>query len=45
MLAEDEEVDEVNDQLAEDDGKLIPRHKSATDIGWLHLGNIHWADG
>ena len=29
VVAEDHEVHEIDDQLAEDDGKLVPTHQSA----------------
>ena len=45
MLAEDEEVDEVDHQLSEDDGKLVPRHEHASDVRRCHLADIHRADG
>ena len=32
-VAENHEVDEVDHELAEDDGKLVPRHEGASDVG------------
>lgn len=45
MVAEDEEVDKVGDQLAEDDGELVPRHQHTTDAARCYLTDIHRADG
>ena len=44
-LAEDDEIDEVNHQLAEDYGKLVPRNERAADVRRRHLGYVHGADG
>ena len=45
MVAEDEEVHEVNHQLTEDNGKLVPRHEHTSYIRGSHLTDIHRADG
>ena len=45
VVAQDEEVNEVHNQLAEDDGKLVPRDQHTSDIGRCYLADIHRADG
>ena len=45
VVAQDEEVDEVNHQLTEDDGKLVPRDEHASDVRGSHLADVHRADG
>ena len=45
VVAEDEEVDEIDDELAEDDGELVPRDEHAADVGGRHLADVHGADG
>ena len=45
VVAKDEEVDEVNQQLTEDNGKLVPRNKHTANIRRCNLANIHRADG
>ena len=43
MLAENKEVDEVHHELAENDGKLVPRHERAAKVARCHLGYVHGA--
>ena len=45
MVAQDEEVDEINYQLTEDDGELVPRNEHAADVRRSHLADIHRANG
>ena len=45
VVAEDEEVDEVDDELSEDDGKLVPRDEHAADVAGCHLADVHRTDG
>ena len=45
VLAEDDEIDEVDHELAEDDGKLVPRDERSAYVRRRHLGNVHGADG
>ena len=45
MVAQNEEIDEIDYQLTKDNGKLVPRYKHAADIGGSHLANVHRADG
>ena len=45
VRTEDEEVDEVDHQLAEDNGELVPAHQLAASVGRRHLADIHRADG
>jgi hypothetical protein len=44
ITAKDDEVDEIDHQLAEDNGKLVPRYQHSTDIRRCHLADIHRAD-
>ena len=45
VVAQYQEIDKVNHQLAKDDGELVPAHQHAADIGRGHLANIHGANG
>lgn len=45
VVAEDEVVDEVDDELSEDDGELVPADEHAADAGGSDLADIHRADG
>ena len=45
VVTQDEEVDEIDNQLTEDDGKLVPRDKHAPDVRRSHLADIHGTDG
>ena len=45
VVAEDEEVNEINHQLTEDDGKLVAGDEHASDVGGCYLADIHRADG
>ena len=45
MVAHNDETDKVDNQLAEDDGKLVPRHQGAAQVAGGHLGNIHGTEG
>ncbi len=45
VIAQDEEVHNIDYQLAGYDGKLVPRHQRAPDVAGSHLGNVHRADG
>lgn len=45
MVAKDEKVDEINDKLSEDNGKLVETHQHAADIAGGDLADIHRADG
>ena len=45
MIAQDEEVNEIDHQLTKDNGKLVPTDKHTTDIGRRHLTDIHRTDG
>ena len=45
MGAENDEINEINHELAEDDGKLVPAHKHAADVARGHLTDVHGADG
>ena len=45
MVAQDEEVHEVDHQLTEDDGKLVTRYQHAADVRRCHLADIHRTDG
>ncbi len=45
MLAKNQEIDEINHQLTEDYGKLVPRHECSTHVARRHLGDIHRTDG
>ena len=44
MIAQDEEVNEIDHQLTKDNGKLVPTDKHTTDIGRRHLTDIHRTD-
>ena len=44
MTAQNHEVDEINHQLAKDNGKLIPRHEHAANLGGSNLTDVHGAD-
>ena len=45
MAADDEEIHEIHHQLAENDGKLVPRHQAAAFAGRSDLRDVHGADG
>ena len=45
VTAEDDEVDEINDELTEDDGELVPGYQHTTDVGWCDFAYIHRTDG
>ena len=45
VFTENEEVDKVDNQLTEDNGKLVPGNKHASDIRGCYLTDIHGADG
>ena len=45
MRAHDDEVDKVNHQLTEDDGKLVPAYQHTADVARSHLADIHRTDG
>ena len=45
VRADDQEVHEVHDQLAEDDRELVPGHERAPLVRGRHLGDVHRAQG
>ena len=44
MVTQNEEVHEVDHQLTEDNGKLVPADEHSSDIRRCHLTDIHRAD-
>ena len=45
VVAQNQEVDKVHNQLSEDDGKLVPRHQRTTYVAGCYFGDVHGADG
>ena len=45
MGTQDKEVDEIDHQLTEDDGKLVPAHQHTADMRGRYLSYIHRTDG
>ena len=45
MGTHDDEIDEVNHQLTEDDGKLIAAHQHTAHIARSDFADIHRTDG
>ena len=45
MTAQNKEVDKVNHQLTEDNGKLIPRHQCSANVARSDFGNVHRTNG
>ena len=45
MTAQNHEVDEIDHQLAKDDGKLVPGHEHAANLGRSDLADVHGTDG
>ena len=45
MVSQDEEVDKIDYQLTEDDGKLVPGNQCTADTARSDFGNIHRTDG
>ena len=45
VVAQDEEVHEIDDKLAEDNGELVPADQHAPDFRRSYLADVHGADG
>ena len=45
VVAQDNEVHKVNDQLTENNGELVPRYQCTTNVAWSNFGNVHRTDG
>ena len=45
MRTHNQEVDKVNHQLTEDNGKLVPTNQHTAHITWCDFANIHRTDG
>ena len=44
MVSQDDEIDEIDDQLSEDDGKLVPADQFSTHVSRCHFADIHRAN-